>query len=63
MPNPKAFQAKNSNLWIVGQDGNTDTELGMMANTSPSIVALGYTVAFQANTGNLWITDPQETSL
>ena len=38
--------------------GPTNTGLGMMAGTSPSITALptgGYLVAFQANTGDLWV--------
>jgi hypothetical protein len=51
---PAAFQANTGNLWTVD---HSDWELGMMAGTSPSIVALPggtYEVAFQANTGNLW---------
>ena len=52
-----AFQANTGNLWTVGVDNRGDWELGMKADTSPSITALpggGYEVAFQANTGNLW---------
>jgi hypothetical protein len=52
-----AFQANTGHLWTVGGDDHGDWGLGMMAGTSPSIIALpggGYEVAFQANTGNLW---------
>src|SRR5436309_9477363 len=52
-----AFQANTGNLWTVVADNHGDWGLGMMAGTSPTIVALpggGYEVAFQANTGNLW---------
>ena len=59
---PAAFQANTSDLWVVGPQGNVDTGLGMMANTSPSIAALpngDHVVAFQANTSNLWVVGPQ----
>ena len=57
-----AFQANTGNLWV--NDGTpqsgTDTMLGMMAGTSPSIAVLPggrYVIAFQANTSNLWVSD------
>lgn len=54
-----AYQGTDGHLWVVDPAGTaTDTELGMMAGTSPSITATGgtaFTVAFQANTGQLWI--------
>ena len=60
-----AFQANTSNLWTVGSAGNSDWQLGMMADTSPSITALsngGFEAAFQANTGSLWTTGSAGTS-
>jgi hypothetical protein len=57
-----AFQANTGNLWIGGSQGWTDTKLGMMANTSPSITVLPNgqnIVAFQANTSDLWIGGSQ----
>jgi hypothetical protein len=64
-----AFQGSNGHLWVVnnsyytsgGTAGATDTGLGMMAGTSPSITGLpvsGWEVAVQANTGTLWIWGP-----
>jgi hypothetical protein len=53
-----AYQGTDGHLWVVDPAGTaTDTGLGMMAGTSPSITATGgttFTVAFQANTGQLW---------
>ena len=46
------------NPWVVGKDNRGDMSLGMMAGTSPSIIALpggGWEAAFQANTGHLWV--------
>ena len=43
---------------VFAVDSRGDMQLGMMAGTSPSICALsggGWQVAFQANTGNLWV--------
>jgi hypothetical protein len=54
-----AFQAPNGHLTEIGVN-NFDTQLGMAANTSPSITAMPGTtfkVAFQANTGVLWTQD------
>ncbi len=54
-----AYQGTDGHLWVADPVGTaTDTGLGMMAGTSPSITATGgttFTVAFQANTGYLWI--------
>jgi hypothetical protein len=58
-----AFQANTGDLWIVGGDDRGDMKLGMMAGTSPSIMALpegGWQAAFQANTGDLWIVGTQD---
>ena len=57
-----AFQGINSDLFTTGPDGLTDTHLGMMPGTSPSITALsgaqlasgGFETAFQANNSELW---------
>jgi N-acetylmuramoyl-L-alanine amidase len=52
-----AFEANNGSLWTVGSAGWTDWNLGMAAQTGPSIASLvggGYEVAFQANNGSLW---------
>ncbi len=53
-----AFQANTGSLWATGTLGTTDTRLGMMQGTSPSLalVSGGYQTAFQANTGRLWTT-------
>src|SRR5262249_1226156 len=63
-----ALQGSNSKLWDHTCRGiSQDLDLGMMPGTSPSITSLlfrnlhgallahGWIVAFQANTGNLWI--------
>lgn len=45
-------------LWLHGTTVTTNTGLGMAAGTSPSIAKLtngNHVVAFQANTGNLWL--------
>lgn len=45
-------------LWLHGTTVTTNTGLGMAAGTSPSIAKLtngNHIVAFQANTGNLWL--------
>jgi hypothetical protein len=57
-----AFQANTGHLGINNGtvDEYTDTGLGMMAGTSPSVIALPngtYVVAFQANTGHLGINN------
>jgi hypothetical protein len=58
-----AFQANTGQLGINSNgtvDEWTDTGLGMMAGTSPSVAALPngtYVVAFQANTGHLGINN------
>jgi hypothetical protein len=59
-----AYQLTNGHLFTSAAG---DTGLGMMAGTSPSVdpVAIGslpinkHQVAFQANTGNLWVIGPQ----
>jgi len=54
------FQANTGLLWEVGSYYNFDTELGMESGTSPTITASASTVfevAFQANTGQLWLQD------
>lgn len=59
-----AFQAPNSDLWVIGSDGNVNTGLGMMAGTSPSIAASpegGFMVAFEADTGVLWLYGTEGT--
>jgi len=60
--NEIAFQGANGDLWTWRglQDGSetyavNDTGLGMMTRTSPSMAA-NSDIAFQANTGHLWIT-------
>lgn len=54
-----AFQDNTNHLWLYHPANNTnhDTRLGMTPGTSPSIVFLpsGYQIAFQADTGILWI--------
>jgi hypothetical protein len=58
-----AFQANTGTLWFCSDIPNSgvNTELGMMAGTSPSISFSGkfddpfFHVAFQANTGALWM--------
>ena len=57
-----AFQSEtgDGDLWIFspgGQPQNTPTGLQMMEGTSPSINNFN-DVAFQANTGSLWIWTP-----
>ena len=57
-----AFQARTTTLSITDgrRQSGTDTMLGMMAGTSPSIAGLrngSYVIAFQANTSNLWVSD------
>ena len=60
-----AFQANNGDLFLLF---GGDTGFGMMRGTSPSVdpYAIGipppldnHQVAFQANTGNLWVLGPQ----
>ncbi len=55
-----AWQASTGDLWTYTPiNGGDNTNFGMMAGTSPSIVGQaggGWEVAFQANTGNLWTT-------
>lgn len=48
-----AFQANTGALWV----DHTNTTLGMMAGTSPSVTPKGV-AAFQANTGQLWVYVP-----
>jgi hypothetical protein len=52
-----AYQLPDSNLATVGAEDHGAWDLGMAADTSPSITGLAngsYEVAFQANTGSLW---------
>jgi hypothetical protein len=57
-----AFQANTGNLYVNGDLGSANLQLGMARGTSPAITTLGtsiggltgYEVAFQANTGDLW---------
>jgi len=54
-----AFQANTGTLWTAGPAGGGNTQLGVMAGTSPSVTALyggGHQIAFQANNGDLWTT-------
>lgn len=53
-----AFQGTNNDLWVSGPGGTVDTSAGMMPGTSPAITATSagaFAVAFQANTGHLWV--------
>lgn len=66
-----AFQGyPNNNLWLSGPRNQwmQNTKLGMMQNTSPSVTGLfgyfptdSYEVAFQANTGYLWLVGTAAT--
>jgi hypothetical protein len=63
-----AFQGTNGNLWVSGPGGVADTGFGMLAGTSPAITATSagaFQVAFQSNTGSLWVysSDGTATSL
>jgi hypothetical protein len=57
-----AFHGGNHDLWtfdIASNPQAVDTGLGMMPGTSPSATNMsngGYQIAFQANTGTLWLT-------
>jgi hypothetical protein len=51
----QAVQAWSGHLWVAHFSGWRDTGLGMMPGTSPSSNPLAG-VAFQANTGRLWIS-------
>ena len=60
LPSFTAYQGYNNHLWISGGDTGLgmDTELGMMAGTNPAAVQIAngsYVVAFEANTGILWV--------
>ena len=56
------FQANTGSLVLkrfAGLETVTDTQLGMMPGTSPSVTTLkdkSFVIAFRANTGNLWVT-------
>src|SRR5690349_9478363 len=58
-----AFQGSNGDLWTLDTAGTPhDRNLGMAARTSPSVVnscggGCRTTIAFQANTGKLWLLD------
>ncbi|MCU7727566.1 hypothetical protein ODJ79_27935 [Actinoplanes sp. KI2] len=58
-----AFQGSNGDLWTLDTAGTPhDRGLGMAARTSPSVVnscagGCRNTIAFQANTGTLWLLD------
>src|SRR4051794_41720581 len=58
-----AFQGSNGHLWTLDTAGTPhDRGLGMAAHTSPSAIdscggGCRTTIAFQANTGTLWLLD------
>lgn len=56
-----AFQSPQGSLWVADGLNGQDLKLGMLQGTSPAISFKGasfddYYIAFQANTGNLWVT-------
>lgn len=68
-----AFQANTGDLWIAGSIGNlsigsglfaSDLGFGMLANSSPSITAIGsgYETAFQSNNRSLWVAGSAGTA-
>lgn len=60
-----AVQSANHFLWTDTNGTVTNRELGMAEDTSPAIAALttsGYEIAFQANTGDLWLVSPSGTA-
>lgn len=55
-----AFQSPQGSLWVADGSNGKDLALGMWEGTSPAIgfkwEPFEYYIAFQANTGNLWVT-------